>query len=915
MKKLTSLFALFLLSVGYLAAQVTTSPAFITKGYDDEITIIFNPNEGSKGMADATACYAHTGVITDKSNGQWKYAPTWRGGEDKYKMTKQGNNWVLKITPNMYSYYGCSPDEQILKLAFVFNDGPNGSKEGKTAEFGDIFIDLVDEGLFAKIASPATDLLISEGEKVTFECASSETAGLSLAINGNIVKEASGTALTYEHEFTAGGDYKVVFTASANGETKTDERAITVMKTTEQKARPIEDMGIHFSDDNTSVTLVTYAASKTAPAKAVYVVGDFNDWTISGQYQMYRDGNYFWLTINNLVPGEDYAFQYWVIRADGQMKKLSDLYSTELLHPDDKYEPAKVNPDLREYPEKGDSYVTVIRPGKKAYAWSDATLNFKRPNKNNLVIYEMWVYDWSPDRSIPAVQLRLDYLQNLGVNAIELMPLCEFDGNYNWGYSPNHYFAPDKAYGSEQQIKEFIDACHKRGIAVIVDMVFNHATGLNPMNKLYPYGAELAQNPWFNTDPPHGDNVYEDWNHDFPETKNMFRRSLQYWLNEYKVDGFRMDLSHGLCGTTFDRLDHIRDYYKAVQEASAGAYFILEHWGDQSNSDRTTLINEGMLCWDNTNNAYSQTAMGWLKDGDSFSNANRDGYVTYCESHDEERNFYKALVWGVDILKNDTEARVNRVPMNMAFNVLLNGPHMIWQWNELGYEFSINSTKGGKNDHTNNDNRCSKKEQPEKMGWFKDPVRMASYRKVAQLIQLRTKLAPQVFEGNHTSTKIGSGQKIRTIAWGTGVDAIYVVGNFSATETLSAELPAGTWYDYYAQKKHSGTSVSLAPGELAIFTAKQFALPVVPEEYEFPIYDGLENISTTNTTFNVYPSITYGEVYVPENSNVQVYNLSGQCILQTQKTNIVDLTEMPQGMYIFRIQQGSNIGTTKVIRK
>ncbi len=915
MKKRLSILSLLLTFTICLAAQVTTTPAFITKNYKGEITITFDPNQGSKGMADATVCYAHTGVITDKSNGSWKYAPTWRGGEDKYKMTKQGNNWVLKITPDMYTYYGCPADEQILKLAFVFNDGPNGEKEGKTAEFGDIFIDLVDEGLRAKIETPATDLLISEGEKVTFECVSSETASLSLAINGNVLQTATSTELTYTHTFAEGGDYKVTFSATANGESKTDVRAITVMKATTEKPRPIQEMGIHFSDDNKSVTLVTYAASKTEPAKAVYVVGDFNDWTITGKYQMYRDGNYFWLTIDNLVLGEDYAFQYWVIRADGQMKKLSDLYSTELLHPDDKYEPAKVNPDLREYPTKGDSYVTVIRPGKEAYAWSDATLNFKRPNKNNLVIYEMWVYDWSPDRSIPAAQLRLDYLENLGVNAIELMPICEFDGNYNWGYSPNHYFAPDRAYGSEKQIKEFIDACHKRGIAVIIDMVFNHATGLNPMNKLYPYGTELAQNPWFNTNPPHGDNVYEDWNHDFPETKNMFRRSLQYWLNEYKVDGFRMDLSHGLCGTTFDRLDHIRDYYRAVQEASAGAYFILEHWGDQSNSDRTTLINEGMLCWDNTNNAYSQTAMGWLKDGDSFSNANRDGYVTYCESHDEERNFYKTLVWGVDALKNDTEARVNRVPMNVAFNVLLNGPHMIWQWNELGYEFSINSTKGGKNDHTNNDNRCSKKEQPEKMGWFKDPVRMASYQKVAQLIQLRTKLAPQVFEGNPTSTKIGSGQKIRTIAWGTGVDAIYVVGNFSATETLSAELPAGTWYDYYAQKKHSGSSVSLAPGTLAIFTAKQFALPVVPEEYEFPIYDGIENISTTNTTFNVYPSVTYGEVYVPENSNVQVYNLSGQCILQTQKTNIVDLTDMPQGMYIFRIQQGSNIGTAKVIRK
>ncbi len=915
MKKLS--FLLFFVSLSLtLAAQVTTTPAFIQKGYKGEIIVTFNPNEGNKGMAGATACYAHTGLITSKSTSgsDWKYAPEWRKGEDKYKMTKVGANWQLTI-PNIYTYYGCPESEEILQIAFVFNDGPNGSKEGKTAEGTDIFIDLVASGLSAKIEAPAEDLLIAQGEKVAFTCAASESATLSLTLNGAQVANATGTELNYMHTFSTGGDYKAVFTATTASGTAKDSVAISVMMPTVSKARPITDMGIHFAEDQKSVTLVTYAASKTEPAKAVYVVGDFNDWTISADYQMYRDGNYFWLTIDNLTLGEDYAFQYWVIRADGKMKKLSDLYSTELLHPDDKYEPTKVNPDLREYPEKGDSYVTVIRPGKKAYQWSNETLNFQRPNKNNLVIYEMWVYDWTPDRSIPAVQLRLDYLENLGVNAIELMPICEFDGNYNWGYSPNHYFAPDRAYGSEKQIKEFIDACHKRGIAVILDMVFNHATGLNPMNKLYPYGTDLTQNPWFNTQPPHGDNVYEDWNHDFAETKNMFRRSLQYWLNEYKVDGFRMDLSHGLCGTTFDRLDHIRDYYKAVQEASAGAYFILEHWGNDCENDRRTLINEGMLCWDNTNNAYSQTAMGWLKDGDSFANANRDGYVSYCESHDEERNFYKAQTWGNGAIQTDLTTRLNRVPVNMAFNILLNGPHMIWQWNELGFDYSINSEKGGVNSHENKDNRCNIKEQPEKMGWLQNELRMKQYQKVALFIQLRTKLAPHVFEGNPTSTNIGSGQKIRTISWGSGADAIHVVGNFSHNETLSHNLPAGTWYDYYAQKQHTTSTVTLAAGELLIFTGKQYSLPDVPTSYVFPIHDAIFTPSADESELRVYPSVTTDVVYVPEGSTVQVYNLSGQCVLTAQNTSSVSLAPHPKGLYIFRLQTAKKIAVSKVIRR
>ncbi len=914
MKQRLFILSLFVSLTLTLVAQVTTTPAFIPKGYKGEIIITFNPNEGNKGMIGATACYAHTGLITaaSKDGGDWKYASDWRKGEAKYKMTKVGTNWQLTI-PSIYTYYGCSESEDILKMAFVFNDGPNGSKEAKTAEGTDIYVELVESGLLARITAPAEDMLIKQGEKIDFACESSEQATLSLTLNGQEVKKGTGTSLAYSHTFTTGGDYCAVLTVKNGKETAKDSVFISVMQPTTEKKRPIQDMGIHFSEDQKSVTLVTYAASKTQPAQAVYVVGDFTDWATSADYQMYRDGNYFWLTIDNLTLGEDYAFQYWVIRADGKMKKLSDLYSTEVLHPDDKYEPTKVNPDIREYPEKGDSYVTVIRPGKEAYKWSDATLNFQRPNKNNLIIYEMWVYDWTPDRSIPAVQLRLDYLENLGVNAIELMPICEFDGNYNWGYSPNHYFAPDRAYGSAEQIKEFIDACHKRGIAVIMDMVFNHATGLNPMNKLYPYGTELSQNPWFNAKAPHGDNVYEDWNHDFVETKNMFRRSLQYWLKEYKVDGFRMDLSHGLCGTTFDRLDHIRDYYKAVQEASEGAYFILEHWGDNCDSDRRTLISEGMLCWDNTNNAYSQTAMGWLKDGDAFNNANRDGYVTYCESHDEERNFYKAQKWGNGAIQSDITTRLNRVPVNMAFNLLLNGPHMIWQWNELGFDYSINSTKGSTKIHE--DNRCSMKEQPEKMGWLQDNLRMAQYQKVAQFIQLRTKLAPQIFEGNPTGAMIGSGQALRTVQWGSGADAIIVVGNFSPDAQQSYTLPSGTWYDYYGQKKVSSATVSLQAGELAIYTAKSYALPEVPTSYQFPIYDGIYVPSASSGDVLVYPTIATDVVYVPEGSTVQVYTLSGQCVQTAQQVSEVHIGTLPQGMYIFRVQEGDKIGTVRVLKR
>lgn len=591
-----------------------------------------------------------------------------------------------------------------------------------------------------------------------------------------------------------------------------------------EKARPAGvSNGIYYGEDGTSVTLCTYAASKTASAKRVFLLGDMTDWQLKADYQLFKDGNYFWITLTGLESGKEYRFQYAVERADGAKKQISDLYSEKVLHPDDKYEPKTVDPDLIDYPAGGDGYVTVIQPGKPKYEWSDATLKFKRPHKNNLIIYELWVYDYTTDRSLKGLMDRLDYIQNLGVNAIELMPVCEFDGNYNWGYSPNHYFALDKAYGTETMFREFVDECHKRGMAVILDMVFNHATGLNPMNKLYPYGSELASNPWFNVEAPHSDNVYEDWNHGFEPAHEMFIRALKYWLEEYKVDGYRLDLSHGLCSDQPNTsVGNLKDYYdKGVKAVSPGAYMILEHWGGNMASERPQLVSYGMQCWSNTSNAYCQTAMGWLKDGDGFGEANKDGYVSYCESHDEERMQYKAKKYGNGNLQTDESARLERVPENVAFNVLLNGSHMIWMWEEIGYDFSINSSYDRPNS-TSESNRCSIKPRPEKPGYFVLPNRVKAFTKCAQVITLRTQLMPSVFAGNPSGVSVGSGNALRTIQWGSNV---YAAANFGVSGNQTVTLPSGTWYDYLNGAVQTSGDVTLKPGELKVFTGTPVIAP------------------------------------------------------------------------------------------
>ena len=1090
MRKLTLFFALVFATLAM--AQVTTVPGIIQKGYDETIIIIFNPNEGNKGMMDAEQCYAHTGLITaaSSSDGDWKHTiDDWRGSNTKGKMTKEGDNWVLKMT-SIYDFYGCPADTEIKKMAFVFHDGPGGSKEAKSASGSDIFVVLAEAGLAVNMVPALQEMTLMDSE-VTLNCYATESADMTLKLNGEVVMTTTGTDMAYTHTFSQAGQHDFELTATNASGTTTTTASTWVPMRAEKKNRPAGVVnGIYYDEeDNTKVTLCTYAGCKinpsetsntitirakmpahwtntitawvwdagaegkvvhpqkegewyvvteecgalniifrngtdwttnnnqteditvtsnvniqihqsgdnkatyevlerdlvvkakmpshwtetiTAivtpdggaakevtpelkdgwyvftesckeltvayrngaangdsnqsepitltdnvmlqvtqdgaakavcniliadPAKHVFVVGDFNNWTISNDYQLKQanDSAYFWIELTGLEPQKEYALQYVVIRADGQVKRISDLYSEKVLHPDDAHEPKTLDPWLKAYPKEGDGYVTVIQTDKPEYKWSDATLNFKRPDKNNLVIYELWVYDYTPKRSLKAVLERLDYLKGLGVNAIELMPMAEFDGNYNWGYSPNHYFAFDKAYGTPDDMKAFVDACHKEGIAVIVDMVFNHATGLNPMNKLYPYGDDLQWNPWFNVNAPHSDNVYEDWNHDFTPTKTMFTRALQYWLKEYKVDGFRMDLSHGLCGTTNNALTHISDYYhNGVKAVSEDAYFILEHWGASAGDDWPKLINQGMMCWQNTSEAYHKSAAG--STGSGFGGANKRGYVSYCESHDEERMQYYARKSGVGELKNDADLRLKRVAVNVVFNVLLAGPHMLWQYEEIGYDFSINSSDSQPNG-TSGDNRCAKKPRPESKGYFHHPVRMDQYTKIAQAIQLRTRLLADKFVALKQPKKATLNGIVRTIQWG---EEVFVAGNFHATDKQTAKIPSGTWYNYYTQQPQSGTEVVLAPGEFIILTGSPVELPEISTDFAF--LSGVEDIVAPQPT----------EILPPY--NVQVYTLSGQMVMRQTNVMSADLTGLNSGLYIIQFEKNGQRVAKKVIR-
>jgi len=636
-------------------------------------------------------------------------------------------------------------------------------------------------------------------------------------------------------------------------------------------------------------------------------------------YQLKKDGNYWWITLTGLTPGQLYGFQYLV---NGTLK-VSDPYTEMVLDPwNDKYinQSYTIYPNLPSYPTgKTDGLVATLQTAKTAYNWEVPT--FAMPTRENMVIYELLVRDFTKERSLEAAITKLDYLKNLGITAVELMPITEFDGNDSWGYNPNHYFAPDKAYGSSDMYKKFIDECHKRGIAVILDMVFNQASGNCPFAMLYwdsTNSRPATDNPWMNPVAPHPYSVFNDFNHNSTFTKEYFKRVLQYWITEYKVDGYRMDLAKGFTqnATTGEpavsnydqsRVNNLTDYYTAAKSAKSDVMFILEFLGYGSNSDNNleenTYANEGMYLWRNANYAFSLSAEGY-QSGSDFSalNATPRNWVGYAESHDEERNFYNAKISGLGTITTDSIARVSRVPLNVAFNALVPGPKMIYEFGEMGYDYSINSQGGRTN------------AKPSAWDWLNLAHRKAASDACAKILKLRKQYPIPFTQGTFTlgieTTDWNSGRRIALVH--NDLNMI-VLGNFNASATINASpnFPkTGTWYNLLTGEElnvtNTAMTISMTAGSLLIYTDRAITLP-----------NAINDVIAQNNT-SVFPTETVDKVYISTPSTVKsvhVYNLQGSLVKTVTDNTEIDLKNLSNGLYILQVQSLDGISIHKIIKQ
>lgn len=331
----------------------------------------------------------------------------------------------------------------------------------------------------------------------------------------------------------------------------------------------------------------------------------------------------------------------------------------------------------------GDSIITAPSP----YTWS----TFTAPGWHEMVIYEMHIgtYNDAPGGTPGTWQSaisKLDHLEDMGINAVELLPIAEFAGDYSWGYNPAHPFAPESIYGDPDDMKDFVDECHQRGIAVIVDVVYNHlgpsdldmwrfdGSSTGPHGGIYFFQDWRASTPWGDTRPDYGRG----------EVRTFLRDNAMHWLTEYNADGLR-----------WDSTVNIRTQNNGGGGNIAEGWSLMQWINNEIDSSMGWKIS---IAEDLQNNDYLTKSTGaggagfdsqWDAD---FVHPIRENII---ESNDANRDMYEVRD---AIAKIDNGDRLKRVIYTESHDEVANGharvPEEIWPGNADSWFSKKRSTLG-----------------------------------------------------------------------------------------------------------------------------------------------------------------------------------------------------------------------------
>lgn len=881
MKRLESaILVLIFIFSGWQATSQTiwTVPDLPTAGQETEVYFdaTGTPLEGYAGDL-----YTHTGVNLEGTN--WQYViGDWGDNDAQPQLESLGNEeYKLVITPDVYEFYGVPESETITGLAFVFR-----SADGNT-QSGDLFVDVYESGLTVSFTQPQAPPLVLQDETIDVTIGANQSDSVLLKINDEIVKRVAGQSLEYQFQAIGGsGKNWIVAMAKDSDNTVYDSTYYIIRPEVVEEPLPQGlNKGVNYISDD-EVTLVLQAPYK----EFVYAIGDFNNWEINNDYYMKMDPDeeHFWLSIDGLNAGQEYVYQYFI---DGEIK-VADPYTEKTSNPwNDQYIPSSIYPNLIPYPDNdnAEGVASVLQTAQEEYQWEIE--DFTPPKVDDLVIYELLIRDFAEENSYQTIADTLDYLKQMGVNALELMPVNEFEGNSSWGYNPAFYFAPDKAYGPSVELKKLIDEAHKKGMAVILDMVLNHSYNQSPLLQMYSQnGNATADNPWYNQECPHEPYCWgNDFDHESPYTEAFVDTVNSYWLAEYNVDGFRFDFTKGFTNNTssdqgwsYDpqRVDNLKRMADQIWNTDDDAYIILEHFAD--NSEEQELSDYGMMLWGNMNHSYNEAMMGWNENGKSdfsWASYQERGWddphlVTYMESHDEERLMFKTLEYGnqnnPDYDVQDMTIALERAGLAAAFHFGIPGPKMIWQFGELGYDVSI-------------DYDCRVCPKPIRWNYYDDYRRKFLYDVYGAMAKLKTEY--EVFETTNFNLDVDDAvKKIRLD--GEEMDVV-IVGNFDVDEgEINPNFhQSGTWYEYFTgdsiQVENTSDPVTLQPGEYHVYTSQKIESP--------NLNVGVDEQQMNTTGISVYPNPSKSDFNIRIKSQndfkgtIEVFNSFGKKVAEVFK--------------------------------
>lgn len=894
------------------------TPAFPT--INDNVTIIYNAQEGNGALPGVTPVYAHTGVITDQSTSptNWLFTQgTWGTADASVLMTDLGSD-LHSITIDLDQFYGFPGTTVVEQMAFVFRNA-DGSIVGRASDGSDIYYPVypTNAGFLARFFTPEDVELVNVGGQLDIVAKSNELATLSIYDNGILEASVSNQDII-NHTLTATtpGEHELVLVADNGTTTVNDTVTYIVNPPINVIDPPAGTLGGLNHVDPTTVRLQLYAPDK----ENIYVIGDFNNWTPGIAYHMNRgtDNATWWIDILGLTPGTRYGYQYYI---DGELK-LADPLSELIADPNnDNSISTETYPNPYPYPAEAGGFVTLFETDPTPFNWQHDAVAM--PAQEDLIIYELLVRDFVAKRNYLTIIDSLDYLENLGINAIELMPVNEFENNDSWGYNPSFHMALDKYYGTPEHFKMFVDACHERGIAVIMDIALNHTFGQAALLNMYwdPVNQQpAANNPWYNAVCPHPPFCWGyDLDHTAQATQDYIDRVNKYWIEEFHIDGYRFDYTKGFINNSngFDqnRIDLLKRMADTIWTVDPDSYIILEHWAD--NNEEIQLSDYGMMLWGNVTHDYAEAVKGYSS---NLNNAMHDyrGWndphlVTYVESHDEERVMYGSLTFGNQSNPahnpRDYHIAMQRSEAAAVTMLTMPGPKMIWQFGEYGYDISI-------------DYICRVCPKPVLWNYLQEANRQHMYEVYSATLFLRNNYP--TFTSQNFSYSLTSSFKKMTLL-DPSMDAV-VFSHFGldSASAIAGFPNTGTWYEYFTGDSIEVTNVNMqlpfAPGGYVIYTSEPLPTPNIISTLD------IEEIEEQSTSFNVYPNPTVDAIQLPNEMHesplhYMVVDASGRTIMSNlfdARPSIhtsIDVSTLTTGTYQLFVEIDGHISSSTFIKK